>query len=180
MKLAEAKALIAPAVHASETWADLGAGTGTFTRALASLVGVQGRVYAVDRDRASVNALRALAATRGSGAEIIVMQGDFSADVALPLVDGVLLANALHFVDAARQADVLARLEGYLRPEGRLLIVEYENRTASQWVPHPVSFARLGVLAASAGLATPVRIGEMPSEYGGTMYASVARPASHD
>lgn len=180
MRLSEARALIAAAVRASETWADLGAGTGTFTRALASLVGAEGRVYAVDRDRASIGALRELASAREGGAEIVVMQGDFSEDVALPLVDGVSLANALHFVDAARQSDVLARLAGSLREDGRIVIVEYENRAASRWVPYPVSFTRLGLLAREAGFAVPVRIGEMPSAYGGTIYASVVRQASHD
>jgi precorrin-6B methylase 2 len=180
MKLAEAKALIAPAVRPGETWADLGAGTGTFTRALASLVGTQGRVYAVDRDRASVGALRALAASREVGAEIVVVRSDFTDDIAMPDVDGVLLANALHFVDSARQAGILARLAGSLREDGRIVIVEYENRAASRWVPYPVSFVRLGLLARDAGFTSPVLIGELPSAYGGTIYAAVLRPASHD
>jgi len=42
-------------------WADLGAGEGTFTRALSEILGAASRIYAVDRDRAAVAELEAWA-----------------------------------------------------------------------------------------------------------------------
>src|SRR4029079_1032936 len=58
--------LLRDGVTSGGTWADLGAGTGAFTLALAELVGPTGEVIAVDRDR---GALRELERTvrRGGG-----------------------------------------------------------------------------------------------------------------
>lgn len=184
MKVSDAAALIAPAVRRpAETWADLGAGTGTFTRALASLVGPTGRVVAVERDASALSALRALERRgrgRGDGdAPIVVVAQDFTDPLELPAVplDGALLANALHFVPAADQAPVLAAIARLLAADGgRLAIVEYEGRSASRWVPYPVSFARFASLVRDAGLvaASVRRIGERRSAFGGVMYAAVA------
>ncbi|MGH7674960.1 MAG: hypothetical protein ACREMV_06785, partial [Gemmatimonadales bacterium] len=44
-------------------------------------------------------------------------------------LDGILLANALHFV---RNPDVvLARLAARVRPDGRVVVVEYDGRPAN-------------------------------------------------
>ena len=61
MQAHEAIELIRPAVDtAGGTWADFGAGRGTFTRAVAKLIGPAGRVLAVDTDPAALPTLRAL------------------------------------------------------------------------------------------------------------------------
>lgn len=180
MKVDDAARLVANAVAPrGGTWADLGAGTGTFTRALAQLLGPQGRVFAVERDAASVATLERLASKkREADAPITVMRGDFTEPLSLPPLDGALLANALHFVSGTQQATTLGRLLALLQPGGRLVVVEYEDRPASRWVPHPVSLARLGELSATLGLAPPMRVGERPSAFGGTMYAAfVTTPA---
>jgi SAM-dependent methyltransferase len=178
----DAIALIRPAVpDPGGTWADLGAGTGTFTRALAALLGPGGAVYALDRDARALAALAALAeARRVTEAAVVAVRGDLAALPALPALDGALLANALHFVPAAAQAGTLARVASQLRPGAPLVLVEYDGRAPSRWVPFPVSFARFTALAAEARLAPPARIGARPSAYGGTLYAAMgvvtARP----
>lgn len=166
--------LVAPAIErARGTWADLGAGSGTFTRALAALLGDAGRVIAVERDAAGARALERLARQRAAGeARIEVLHADFTGPLALPPLDGVLLANALHFVPAETQAAVLRRWGAALSAGGRLALVEYENRAASRWVPFPVSFERFATLAREIGGAPPERAGDRRSAYGGTMYAA--------
>lgn len=59
MTLAEAIEFLRPAVDSETlTWADLGAGSGTLTEALAHIVGPSGTVFAVDRDPVAANRLR--------------------------------------------------------------------------------------------------------------------------
>jgi len=175
----DAGALIRPAVPGpGGTWADLGAGGGTFTGALATLLGPGGHVYAVDRDPQAVRALRAWAQEEGRGvAAVTPVLADFARPlpphVVNAVLDGVLAANALHFVDAAAQAAVLARIAAAVRPGGRLVLVEYEGRRPGRWVPFPVSLERFRALAAEVGLAEPTVIGTRPSAFGGSLYAAM-------
>jgi hypothetical protein len=52
------------------------------------------------------------------------------------------------------------------------VIVEYDNRPASRWVPFPVSMTRLTDLARLARLGAPEQIGRRRSMFGGSMYAA--------
>jgi ubiquinone/menaquinone biosynthesis C-methylase UbiE len=154
-----------------EVWADLGAGTGVFTRALAALLGSAGRVIAVDRDA------RALAAVGGrmpggSSSAIEVVVGDVTKPLALPLLDGVVMANVLHFV--ADAAGMLARVGALLRPGGRVVLIEYEGRRPGPWSPYPVDFARFVELAQVAGFTPPHIVARRPSRFGGEIYVAVA------
>ena len=150
-----------------EVWADLGAGTGVFTRALATLVGPAGHVFAVDEDDRSLAAIRAWAAPT-----VTVLRADVTGPLPLPPLDGVVMANVLHFVPDAEA--VLPRVAALLKPGGRLVLMEYEGRRPGPWTPYPVSAARFRDLAASAGLGTPHVAATRPSRYGGHIYAAVA------
>lgn len=180
MNASDAARLISPAIASGGAWADLGAGSGTFTTAIARLLGRTGRVYAVERDERALGALKVLARRQsGDSAPITVFRGDFTKPLALPELDGIVLANSLHFVPDDAQSSVLARLATKLDPDGAIVIVEYDNRPRSRWVPFPVSLIRLADLARDALLAPPVLLGRRDSDYGGTMYAArLGRPAS--
>ena len=156
------------------TWADLGAGDGMFTRALVGLLGPTSRIYAIDRDPGAVAALERWATA--DAANVIPVVADFT-HPDLPgfegsILDGMLFANALHFVPDADI--VLARLAAWLRPGGRVVFVEYDRGRASRWVPYPIPAARLPALAASAGLSTPAITDTRPSAFGGLLYAAAA------
>lgn len=176
MNTGDAVALLAGAVpRQAGTWADLGAGGGTFTRALVALLGPDGRVYAVDRDARLVAALGRWATK--DAPNVIAVAADFTGPFDLPglpapELDGILLANALHFV--ADGAAVLRRLARWVRPSGRVVVIEYDQRAASRWVPYPIPPVRLAELAASAGLAAPTVTATRPSAFGGTLYVAVA------
>ena len=165
----EAEELIAGAVgESSGVWADLGAGTGTFTRALRALLPRESRIYAVDNDPAAIAALQEI----GDG--VIPVRGDFSKALELPEtpLDGMMFANALHFV---RDQDVvLPRLVTLLRPGGRVVIVEYDRRAASRWVPWPMNAGAWLKLARTAGLENPRITARRPSMYAGELYVGVA------
>ena len=173
MEQEEAVALIGAAVTGvGGTWADLGAGTGTFTRALASLIGPSAVVYAVDQD---AHALRTLsrAPRDAADAAIRIVVGDFTEAVELPALDGVVLANALHFVPYADQARVLRRVALYLTERAPIIVVEYERRVANPYVPFPIAFDALGRLARECELGAPRLLATRPSRYRGSIYSAV-------
>lgn len=167
----EAIALIRPAVAPGEAWAELGAGEGTLTRALGELVGDDGSVWASDRDPGAVRALREL--TLPGGASLRVARADFTRSPELPPVDGILMANALHF--ARDPEPVLRWLVDRLPAGGKLLLVEYDRTRANPWVPFPVPLPRFRELATAVGLAPPEEVGRRPSRYHGEIYAALAR-----
>jgi SAM-dependent methyltransferase len=177
MEIDDAVALIHDAAgNDTGTWADLGAGTGTFTRALARTLGAGSTIYAVDADVTAVAALRAWAMT--SATRVIPVIADFTRPFDLPELgdaplDGILLANALHFVRDAES--VLTRLVQRLRIGGRIVLVEYDRRAPSRWVPYPIDASHWPRLAASAGLAGAAVTATVPSAYSGVLYAAVAR-----
>ena len=178
MNDADALALLRAAVPSAdgETWADLGAGTGVFTRALAALVGPSGRVFAVDVDDGALGAVRDWAARTGSAAPVSVLRGDVTRPLGVPVLDGVVMANVLHFVREAEGA--LSLVASRLRPGGRVVLIEYEGRRPSRWVPYPVPTARFRELAVAVGLTAPEVVATRPSAYGGDLYVAVAvRPA---
>ena len=176
MDTSEAVALIEAAVpRATKICADIGAGDGTFTRALVTILGKRATVYAVDRDARALASLSRW--SRREGAAIATVEADFTRPFELPglgeaQLDGLIAANALHFV---RDVDaVLRQLVELLRPGGRAVIVEYDRRAASRWVPYPIATDRLPALAASAGLSTPTITATRPSAYGGILYVAAA------
>ena len=176
MKHVEAVALIADAVGGHDgVWVDLGAGGGTFTRALAELLGRTSRIHAIDRDTDAVDALSTWAAAHAP--HVTAMAADLSraldldALIGSPL-DGLLIANALHFI---RDADAaLGRFVKSMRPAGRVVLIEYDRREASRWVPYPIPISRLPSLAAAAGLSPFTVTASRPSMYQGVMYAARA------
>lgn len=167
--------MIAAAVpRETGSWADMGAGGGTFSRALARRLGSGSRIYAVDRDRDVIASLQELAT---DGVAIVPVLADFTQTTSLAgvrgLLDGMLFANSLHFV--AKPDDVLARLVTLVRRGGRVVIVEYDGRRPSRWVPYPISSARLREIVTTAGLAAPVITAARPSQYGGSLYVAVTQ-----
>jgi SAM-dependent methyltransferase len=155
-------------------WADLGAGSGTFSRALADLLGEGGTVVAVDR--ATVPPARPPDA---GAAEIIALHADFTRSLDLaPLgigpLDGILMANALHFV--RRQRGALGQLVSLLRPGGTVVLVEYDLRRGTPWIPFPIPPDVFDQLAADVGLTHPIEIGRRRSRFGPRdLYAVQAR-----
>lgn len=158
---------------AGGTWADLGAGTGNFTWALAELLGPAATIYALDRDARAVAAQERRLRDEPPAAAILPRQADVLGPLGLPPLDGILAANLLHFV--RDQAGLLRRLRAALRPGGRLLVVEYEQALPIPWVPHPLPLLRLASLAQGAGFEPPAQVGARRSPSSGrVLYAALA------
>jgi ubiquinone/menaquinone biosynthesis C-methylase UbiE len=166
--------LIAQGVRAGEggTWADLGAGSGAFTLALAELVGPHGVIYAIDRDRAALAELRAASVSMLPTADIRTNVGDFARRLDLAHLDGVVMANSLHFVDD--KLPVLRLVRSYLGRGGRLILVEYDSDRGNQWVPFPLSFATWRDVAAEAGFVDTRQLATVPSRFLGRIYSALS------
>ena len=160
--------LLREGVTRGGTWADLGAGTGAFTLALAELVGPSGEIVAVDRDRGALRELER--AIRPGGATVRTLGADFTKQVALDSLDGVVMANSLHFV--RDKSPVLALVHTMLKPSGRLLLVEYDTDNGNPYVPHPLSFETWRALADAIGFTGTRKLATVPSRFLGRIFSA--------
>lgn len=154
------------------SWADLGSGGGAFTLALAELLGPSARIYSIDKDSAALRQQRQAMQAQFPEAQVEYRTADFTRPLDLPLLDGIVMANSLHFV---RQKDpVLQRIHGYLRPEGRLVLVEYNADRGSPWVPYPFSYQSWQELARRNGFHDITLLEKRPSRFMGEIYSALA------
>src|SRR5688572_21503896 len=170
MTLHEAIDLIRPGIiPASGTWADIGAGTGLFTMALMEIL-KEGKVFAVDK-RPHV-LFQSKIVNRKSKIEIEIIEGDFHKSLQLPQLDGIIMANALHY--ANDHLTVLKNVLVTLKPTGSFILIEYEtNKPNPPWMPNPIPFERFRELCKIVGLNDPVVIGRRKSVYSdGEMYVA--------
>ena len=174
MKHADHVGLLARGVTQGEggTWADLGAGAGAFTLALADLIGPHGIIHAVDRDRSALAELRSSFVSAVPQAELRVHVADFTRRLELSDLDGIVMANSLHFVE--NKTTVLALVRGYLRRGGRLLLVEYDSDRGNDWVPYPLAFETWRNVAADAGFAETRKLATVPSRFLGRIYSALS------
>lgn len=143
-----------------QLWADLGAGQGLFTRALASLLGNDSIIYAIDKDAA------ALAHLDDSNGSVLIRktEKDFIKNgIGLRALDGILMANSFHYVPD--QVFFIKQIRASLKPGGRLLLVEYDTDSSNQWVPYTISYNSLQRFAAREGLGHVTWLAEAPSIY---------------
>ena len=153
-------------------WADVGCGDGIFTAALYRLVRPGGEIYAVDKNQRSLDGLARYFLENFSDAVLHPIRADFIRGLALPPLDGLLMANSLHFV--RNKAPVLARLVDLLKPGGRLVVVEYNTDQGNFAVPHPLDEFEFLTLARRAGLHEAQIVARIPSTFLGEFYAGLA------
>ena len=160
------------------TWADVGAGEGAFTLALADLLGPGARVVAVDRDAGALRANAQSVVARFSGVTLTPLVADLEGPLDLPPLDGLVAANSLHYVPRDRQVAAIRSLAAHLRPGAPFIVVEYDADHGNPWVPHPFSSRAWNDLAAAAGLEATRETGRVPSRFLGAIYAAVSRRPS--
>jgi hypothetical protein len=137
-----------------------------FTIALAQSLACGSTIHAVDLDQEALEAIP----DQYRGVAIRKVLGDlWNSNHRLPSVNGVLLANSLHFIQ--NQHLFLARL---LSVTDCFLIVEYELSKPSPWVPYPIGFERLFQLFSETGVTREEKLATRRSRFGGTMYSAFA------
>ncbi len=156
----------------SGRWADLGSGSGAFTLALADLLGPDAEIYSVDRDRHALDRQRSEFRLRFPEDAVHFIVADFTVPREFPPLDGIVMANSLHF---QRDKDrVLRLLHGYLSPGGRLILVEYNTDRGNHWVPYPLSYRTWEALARRTGFVAVRLLASRPSRFLGEIYSTIA------
>jgi len=153
-------------------WADFGSGGGAFTLALADLIGPQGRIYSVDKDRGSLREQERAMRASFPTVEVEYITADFTRQLDLPPLDGIVMANSLHFI--RKKDPVLQLVRSYLRPGGRLLLVEYNADQGNMWVPYPFSYGTWETLARQNGFVGTQLLATVPSRFFGGMYSAMS------
>ena len=156
------------------TWADLGSGAGTFTLALADLLGPGGEIYSVDRDGRALREQERAMRSRFPQTVVHYQVADFTRPLSLPPLDGIVMANSLHFVPQAQKEAVVRQIRGYLHSGGRFILVEYNADGGNFWVPYPLSYPSWERLASQAGFADTRLLGSVPSRFFKEIYAALS------
>jgi len=108
---------------------DVGSGAGRFSVPAASMVGEQGKVYALDSSEERIASLRSSAQQRGLP-QIEAFVADATEQIPLPAgsVDVCLMANVFHDLveDGAVKGD-LSEVRRVLKPGGVLAIVDFKK-----------------------------------------------------
>ena len=154
------------------TWLELGSGSGAFTLALADVLGPAGTIHSVDRDRGALAEQARAVEARFPATRLQQRTADFTRPLGMSGMDGVLMANSLHFVKDKHP--VLELVRGYLKPGGAFVLVEYDADRGNHWVPYPISYATWLGAAPGSGFIGTRRIGRVPSRFLGAIYSAAS------
>jgi len=154
-----------------QSWADLGCGSGLFTKALANILQPKSTIYAIDMNLPALKKLSSF-----NNVDIITQQSDFIADdLKLSGLHGILMANSLHYVK--NKKELLYKLLGYLQEDHSFLIIEYDtDKPVSTWVPYPIRFESLKNMFLEMRYGSITKMQERPSVYrSGNIYSALIR-----
>jgi SAM-dependent methyltransferase len=106
--------------------ADLGAGTGYFSRLLSAAVGADGTVFAVEIEPNLVTHLRDRAEREGTRNVVPVLASADDPRLPTGMLDVILIVDTYHHVDD--RIGYFRNLRRALRPSGRVAIVDWQKR----------------------------------------------------
>lgn len=118
-------------IQRSQFVLDFGCGYGTYTISVAEMVGDQGRVYALDKDKEALNHLMQKAKSRGLGnIEKMETSGELEINLISESVDAVLLFDVFHsfyFPKASDRRRLLDEIRRVMKPSAILSLTVWPN-----------------------------------------------------
>jgi ubiquinone/menaquinone biosynthesis C-methylase UbiE len=145
--------------------ADLGAGTGYFSRYLSAVVGERGTVFAVDPEPNLVAHLRARAEQEHTVNVVPVLASFNNPRLPAQGVDLVLIVDTFHHIDD--RLTYFRHLQRALTPRGRVAIVDFKKEPLPVGPPPEHKLARDQVIdeMQSAGYAFAAESQVLPYQY---------------
>jgi len=105
--------------------ADIGAGTGLFTRIFADRVGPKGKVFAVDISKDFLRHIAAEAKARGESQVVTVLGSQDSTNLPPGSIDLAFFCDVYHHLESHEK--VLETVHRALRPGGELVLIEFDR-----------------------------------------------------
>jgi cyclopropane fatty-acyl-phospholipid synthase-like methyltransferase len=112
-------------LHPGQVVADIGSGSGLFTRPLAKAVQPGGHIYAVDIDPDLLRHVQKTSRAAGITNITTVLAPEESPALPAASLDAVLICDTLHHI--ARRPEYLANLRSSLKPGGRVAIIDFKD-----------------------------------------------------
>lgn len=144
--------------------ADIGAGTGYYTFRMAELV-PQGRVFAVEVQPEFVEALKLRRLERGAANVQVVQSTAQSPNLPDSSVDLAIMVDVYH--ELAYPREMLQALYKALKPQGRLLLLEYRAEDPAIAIKeiHKMSVAQANKEMAANGFVLDRRENDLPIQH---------------
>lgn len=111
-------------IQAGQKVADIGAGSGLFSRPLAKKLGAKGVVYAIDIDDGLLRHIDKTAREQSLSNIQTVLCAEDDPKIPEP-VDLIVIIDTLHHI--GNQGAYLKRLHKYLKPSGRVAIIDFSK-----------------------------------------------------
>src|SRR5436309_2696741 len=160
-----AELVAALGLHPGMTVADLGAGTGYFSRHLSAAVGPEGTVLAVDTEPNMVARLRERAEAERTVNVVPILASADNPRLPAHATDLVLIVDTFHHID-----DRLTYLRGLrrcLRPGGRVAVIDWQKHALPVGPPpeHKLAHEQVVEEMETAGYALIGEPGLLPYQY---------------
>ncbi|MDD4933337.1 MAG: class I SAM-dependent methyltransferase [Methylacidiphilaceae bacterium] len=104
--------------------ADVGAGTGYFSRRFSQAVGAEGKIYAIDSEPAMADYLKKEVQEKNLKNITVRLVKPGNPDLDPQSVDLIFLCVVLHHMD--NRIEYLRKLSGCLRPGGRIALIDFK------------------------------------------------------
>jgi predicted methyltransferase len=154
------------ALHPGQTVAEIGCGSGFYSRRLARAVAPGGRVYAEDIQPEMIGFLKRYAARDGIANIVPVLGAETDPRLPPGGMEWILMADVYHEFQQPRP--MLAAIRASLAPGGRIALVEFrqEGETAAKIHPeHRMSVEQVLAEWLPAGFALVERREDLPMQH---------------
>jgi ubiquinone/menaquinone biosynthesis C-methylase UbiE len=158
--------------HPEGIWVDAASGDGVFAEVLLELSRSTLIVIGIDLRRSAVENFNHAVCHANTA---IALQANLNSPLPIRPIDGILIANGLHFFDQSIQIRILDNCYRALKDSGSLVIVEYNTAESTGVVPFPIPIASIDGLIATCGFEPVNKTTRVDSTYLEEMYAILTK-----